>query len=246
MAGRGQMRLVVVAGGRRKPAVTGRADGWLLVAAEVAFGGGNVDEFVIDGHVSDRLSSSDVPSFSKGGKARLRRVFLSTNQVPPSSTFFYGDDVITQNRVHLLISQGFDATKERIGSGHNRYFVVPLGGKTTQFRGPWVVITVYPAVPFGGRTAGFVQVQVHKSPALWSSGPCPFEFKTAPYLDRCGAPFSVIQCLWLKNTVLGRSDIFVFTFYSLAQQYFRLGSEQGNIRPVAGSGNVSHELGHLP
>ncbi|KAI0496499.1 hypothetical protein KFK09_022816 [Dendrobium nobile] len=47
----------------------------------------------------------------------------------------------------------FDATKERIGSGHNRYFVVPFGGLTTRFRGPRV-ITVYLAVPFGSKTAG--------------------------------------------------------------------------------------------
>ncbi|KAH0454004.1 hypothetical protein IEQ34_018328 [Dendrobium chrysotoxum] len=49
--------------------------------------------------------------------------------------------------------EGFDATKERIDSSHNRYLVVPFGGKTTRFRGPRV-ITVYPAVPFGGETAG--------------------------------------------------------------------------------------------
>ncbi|KAI0487857.1 hypothetical protein KFK09_027680 [Dendrobium nobile] len=48
------------------------------------------------------------------------------------------------------LSSGFDANKERIGAGHNRYFVVPFGGKTTRFRGPRV-ITVYPAMPFGGK-----------------------------------------------------------------------------------------------
>ncbi|PKU87839.1 hypothetical protein MA16_Dca017611 [Dendrobium catenatum] len=53
-----------------------------------------------------------------------------------------------------LVRGGFDANKERIGSGHNRYIVVPFGGKTTRFRGPRVVITVYPAVPFGGKTTG--------------------------------------------------------------------------------------------
>ncbi|KAI0503996.1 hypothetical protein KFK09_014943 [Dendrobium nobile] len=47
------------------------------------------------------------------------------------------------------IIRGFDANKERNGAGHNRYFMVPFGGKTTRFRGPRV-ITVYPAVPFGG------------------------------------------------------------------------------------------------
>ncbi|PKU69117.1 hypothetical protein MA16_Dca002387 [Dendrobium catenatum] len=47
--------------------------------------------------------------------------------------------------------EGFDANKERIGSGHNRYFVVPFGGKITRFRGSRIVVTVYPAVPFGGR-----------------------------------------------------------------------------------------------
>ncbi|KAI0519598.1 hypothetical protein KFK09_007049 [Dendrobium nobile] len=36
--------------------------------------------------------------------------------------------------VHPLAA-GFDAIKERIGVGHNRYFVVPFGGKTTRFRG---------------------------------------------------------------------------------------------------------------
>ncbi|PKU60896.1 ABC transporter B family member 26, chloroplastic [Dendrobium catenatum] len=45
----------------------------------------------------------------------------------------------------------FDVTKGRIGSGHNQYFVVPFGGKTTRFRGLRVIITVYPAVPFGGK-----------------------------------------------------------------------------------------------
>ncbi|PKU76664.1 6-phosphofructokinase 1 [Dendrobium catenatum] len=49
----------------------------------------------------------------------------------------------------------FDANKEHIGSGHNRYFVVPFGGKTTRFRGSRV-ITIYPAVPFGGETADLV------------------------------------------------------------------------------------------
>ncbi|PKU61957.1 hypothetical protein MA16_Dca027595 [Dendrobium catenatum] len=52
-----------------------------------------------------------------------------------------------------LVRGGFDANKERIGAGHNRYFVVPFGGKTTRFRGPRVII-VYPVVPFGGKTAG--------------------------------------------------------------------------------------------
>ncbi|KAH0460043.1 hypothetical protein IEQ34_010706 [Dendrobium chrysotoxum] len=46
----------------------------------------------------------------------------------------------------------FDVNKNCIGSGHNRYHVVPFGGKTTRFRGPQV-ITVYPTVPFGGETA---------------------------------------------------------------------------------------------
>ncbi|KAI0486586.1 hypothetical protein KFK09_029334 [Dendrobium nobile] len=45
--------------------------------------------------------------------------------------------------------------QERIRSDHNRYFVVPFDGKTTRFRGPRV-ITVYPAVPFGGKIAGDV------------------------------------------------------------------------------------------
>ncbi|KAI0524319.1 hypothetical protein KFK09_003685 [Dendrobium nobile] len=51
-----------------------------------------------------------------------------------------------------LVNLGFDANKEHIGYGHNRYFVVPFDGKTTRFRGPRV-ITVYPAVPFGGKIA---------------------------------------------------------------------------------------------
>ncbi|PKU79087.1 hypothetical protein MA16_Dca000431 [Dendrobium catenatum] len=50
-----------------------------------------------------------------------------------------------------LIDLGFDANKDRIGSGHNRYFVAPFGGKITRFRGPRV-IAVYPAVSFGGKT----------------------------------------------------------------------------------------------
>ncbi|PKU79980.1 putative ribosome-binding factor A, chloroplastic [Dendrobium catenatum] len=55
-------------------------------------------------------------------------------------------------RLRLVVDQiRFDANKKRNGAGHNRYIVVPFGGKTTRFRGPRVVITVYPAVPFGGR-----------------------------------------------------------------------------------------------
>ncbi|KAL0922863.1 hypothetical protein M5K25_006894 [Dendrobium thyrsiflorum] len=40
------------------------------------------------------------------------------------------------------MTQGFDVTKERIGSVHNRYIVVPFGGRTTRFRGP-LVVTIY-------------------------------------------------------------------------------------------------------
>ncbi|KAH0463927.1 hypothetical protein IEQ34_006713 [Dendrobium chrysotoxum] len=54
---------------------------------------------------------------------------------------------------------GFDVNKGRIGSGHNRYHVVPFGGKTTRFRGPQVT-TVYPAVPFGGETAEFLEIWI--------------------------------------------------------------------------------------
>ncbi|KAH0457484.1 hypothetical protein IEQ34_012799 [Dendrobium chrysotoxum] len=36
--------------------------------------------------------------------------------------------------------RGFDVNKERIGSGHNRYHVVPFSGEITRFRGPWVII----------------------------------------------------------------------------------------------------------
>ncbi|PKU67686.1 hypothetical protein MA16_Dca023238 [Dendrobium catenatum] len=49
-----------------------------------------------------------------------------------------------------LVDLRFDVNKDRIGSGHNRYFVVPFGSKTTRFRGPQI-ITVYPAVPFDGK-----------------------------------------------------------------------------------------------
>ncbi|KAL0910146.1 hypothetical protein M5K25_021089 [Dendrobium thyrsiflorum] len=48
---------------------------------------------------------------------------------------------------------GFDAIGEHTGVGHNRYIVVPFGGITTRFRGTRV-ITVYPVVPFSGKTAG--------------------------------------------------------------------------------------------
>ncbi|PKU65289.1 hypothetical protein MA16_Dca026168 [Dendrobium catenatum] len=50
-----------------------------------------------------------------------------------------------------LVDLGIDANKDRISFGHNRYFVVPFSGKTTRFRGPRVVVTVYPMVSFGGR-----------------------------------------------------------------------------------------------
>ncbi|PKU67333.1 hypothetical protein MA16_Dca024410 [Dendrobium catenatum] len=61
--------------------------------------------------------------------------------------------ILTDDLVDVVKAGGFDANKERIGSGHNRYFVVPFDGKITRFRGPQV-ITVYHAVPFGGKTAG--------------------------------------------------------------------------------------------
>ncbi|KAL0926420.1 hypothetical protein M5K25_002651 [Dendrobium thyrsiflorum] len=51
----------------------------------------------------------------------------------------------------LLFQTEFDATKEHIGSGHNHNLLVSFGGKTIRFRGPRV-ITVYPAMPFGGKT----------------------------------------------------------------------------------------------
>ncbi|PKU65804.1 hypothetical protein MA16_Dca009133 [Dendrobium catenatum] len=66
-----------------------------------------------------------------------------------SCGFFWQRSLILK---YLEISR-FDAIKERISFGHNQYFVVPFGGKTTRFRGPWV-ITVYPAVPFGSKIAG--------------------------------------------------------------------------------------------
>ncbi|KAL0912987.1 hypothetical protein M5K25_016413 [Dendrobium thyrsiflorum] len=53
---------------------------------------------------------------------------------------------------YLVDLGGFDVTKERIGSGHNRYIVVPFGGRTTRFRGPQV-ITIYPTVSFSGKIA---------------------------------------------------------------------------------------------
>ncbi|KAL0917303.1 hypothetical protein M5K25_012358 [Dendrobium thyrsiflorum] len=52
----------------------------------------------------------------------------------------------------LSAAMGFDVIGKHTGAGHNRYIVVPFGGRITQFRGPRV-ITVYPAVPFGGKTA---------------------------------------------------------------------------------------------
>ncbi|KAL0905543.1 hypothetical protein M5K25_023971 [Dendrobium thyrsiflorum] len=50
------------------------------------------------------------------------------------------DPMVLLSRV--IVVPGFDATKERIGSGHNNYIVVPFGGRTTRFKGPRV-ITVY-------------------------------------------------------------------------------------------------------
>ncbi|KAL0909918.1 hypothetical protein M5K25_020828 [Dendrobium thyrsiflorum] len=52
-----------------------------------------------------------------------------------------------------IVVPGFSAIGEHTSAGHNRYIVVPFGGKTTRFRGPRV-ITVYPAVPFGSKIAG--------------------------------------------------------------------------------------------
>ncbi|KAL0904257.1 hypothetical protein M5K25_026342 [Dendrobium thyrsiflorum] len=42
---------------------------------------------------------------------------------------------------------------EHTGDEHNRYIVVPFGGRTTRFIGPRV-ITVYPTVPFDGKSIG--------------------------------------------------------------------------------------------
>ncbi|KAL0912084.1 hypothetical protein M5K25_018032 [Dendrobium thyrsiflorum] len=48
-----------------------------------------------------------------------------------------------------LVDRGFDAIGEHTGAGHNHNLV-----RITWFRGPRV-ITVYPAVPFGGKTASY-------------------------------------------------------------------------------------------
>ncbi|KAH0452887.1 hypothetical protein IEQ34_017211 [Dendrobium chrysotoxum] len=46
------------------------------------------------------------------------------------------DPMIPSSRT--IVVPGFDATKERISSGHNQYLVVPFGGKTTRFREPQI------------------------------------------------------------------------------------------------------------
>ncbi|KAH0466647.1 hypothetical protein IEQ34_003885 [Dendrobium chrysotoxum] len=81
--------------------------------------------------------------------------FLITAKVSQQCPSHRNIDV--QHRHNINISklsknQRFDANKERISSGHNRYHVVPFDGKTTRFKGP-PVITVYPAVPFDSETA---------------------------------------------------------------------------------------------
>ncbi|KAL0910241.1 hypothetical protein M5K25_021202 [Dendrobium thyrsiflorum] len=68
---------------------------------------------------------------------------------------------VTLIRFDEIDPLGFDVTKERIGSGHNRYIVVPFGGRTTRFREPRV-ITVYPAVPFSSKTVYAVHFKCNK------------------------------------------------------------------------------------
>ncbi|KAL0925548.1 hypothetical protein M5K25_003894 [Dendrobium thyrsiflorum] len=52
-----------------------------------------------------------------------------------------------------LVDRGFDAIGEHTGAGHNHNIVMPFGGESFGSEGPGF-ITVYPAVPFGGKTAG--------------------------------------------------------------------------------------------
>ncbi|KAL0917837.1 hypothetical protein M5K25_012934 [Dendrobium thyrsiflorum] len=51
-----------------------------------------------------------------------------------------------------LVDLGWIAIGEHTGADYNRYILVPFGSRTTRFRGPRV-ITVYPASPFGSKTA---------------------------------------------------------------------------------------------
>ncbi|PKU74441.1 hypothetical protein MA16_Dca003644 [Dendrobium catenatum] len=90
------------------------------------------------------IKSANDPEFKNGSKHSL---FKELQALGPMK------DLPRRRMAEIKVKngmRGFDANKERNGDGHNRYFVVPFGGKTTRFRGPQV-ITVYPAVPFGGR-----------------------------------------------------------------------------------------------
>ncbi|KAL0915288.1 hypothetical protein M5K25_015694 [Dendrobium thyrsiflorum] len=75
----------------------------------------------------------------------------------PSWSLFYlvrGGSRPNLTEGFLSVAMGFTAFGEHTGAGHNHYIVVPFGGKITRFRGPRV-ITVYPAVPFYGKTIGY-------------------------------------------------------------------------------------------
>ncbi|KAL0922807.1 hypothetical protein M5K25_006828 [Dendrobium thyrsiflorum] len=52
-----------------------------------------------------------------------------------------------------LVDRGFDTIEEHMGAGHNHNIVMPFGGKSPGSKGPRV-ITVYLAVPFGGKIVG--------------------------------------------------------------------------------------------
>ncbi|KAI0493808.1 hypothetical protein KFK09_023933 [Dendrobium nobile] len=91
----------------------------------------------------------------------------------------------------------FDANKERIGAGHNRYFVVPFGGKTTRFRGPRV-ITVYPAVPFGGEPS----VRGHVPRPYWQE--TVLRMDPSDILDQAFDSLFWVE-LWIFMGILGRA-----------------------------------------
>ncbi|PKU66979.1 hypothetical protein MA16_Dca019080 [Dendrobium catenatum] len=119
-------------------------------------------------------------------------------------------------------SKGFDIIKERIGSGHSHYFVVPFGGKTTWFRGPQV-ITVYPVMPFGDK---FIREDNDSSRKIGVD-----DLETGPAWGEKDKPSSSGHMEWRRCVTVSKSDLpEMWIWISLLKPWSRGGKEEEALR----------------